>query len=128
MMEKTMPDFEQLIAIAKRKSEYDKNNPWYQGSSTYLTEIKQEVDEVIDEIPNKRICYLEEELGDVLWDYLNAVLSLEKENGVKLDAIVKRACQKYEERISAIENGIDWDEVKAKQKVALAQEQAAMVE
>lgn len=86
------------------------------------------MDEVIDEIPNKRICYLEEELGDVLWDYLNAVLSLEKENGVKLDAIVKRACQKYEERISAIENGIDWDEVKAKQKVALAQEQAAMVE
>lgn len=121
-----MNDFAKLIAIAKRKAEFDKDNTWYAGASTYLSEMKKEVDEVIEEIPNKRICYLEEELGDVLWDYFNAVLSLEKEQGVKLDSIINRACRKYDERVMAIENGISWDEVKNKQKQLLEQEQAKL--
>ncbi|EKO3566897.1 nucleotide pyrophosphohydrolase, partial [Vibrio metschnikovii] len=61
---------------------------------------------------------------DVLWDYLNAVLSLEKEKGIKLDSIIERACRKYDERITAIESGISWDEVKEKQKSELAREQS----
>ncbi|WP_114140700.1 MazG nucleotide pyrophosphohydrolase domain-containing protein, partial [Vibrio cholerae] len=101
------------------------NNSWYLGSSTYLAEIKQEVDEVVEEIPKNRLCYLEDELGDVLWDYLNTILSLEKEAGVKIESVVQRACRKYEERVSAIENGISWDEVKLKQKKELEQEQSS---
>ncbi|MFZ5949303.1 MAG: MazG nucleotide pyrophosphohydrolase domain-containing protein [Candidatus Rifleibacteriota bacterium] len=118
-----MQEFKYLIEIARRKSEFDKNNNWYAGSSTYLAEIKKEVDEVAEEIPKNRICYLEDELGDVLWDYLNTVLSLEKESGVKIESIVNRACQKYEERLSAIENGISWAEIKQKQKKELEQKQ-----
>ncbi|AYC06897.1 MazG nucleotide pyrophosphohydrolase domain [Vibrio cholerae] len=78
-----------MLEVAKRKSEFDKNNSWYLGSSTYLAEIKKEVDEVVEEIPKNRLCYLEDELGDVLWDYLNAILSLEKEAGVKIESVVK---------------------------------------
>ncbi|MFM2484340.1 MazG nucleotide pyrophosphohydrolase domain-containing protein [Celerinatantimonas yamalensis] len=116
-----MKHIDKLIEIAKRKSEFDKNNSWYQGSSTYLAEIKEEVDEVVEELPKDRLCYLEDELGDVLWDYLNAVLSLEKEKGVKLESIIQRACRKYEERVSAIENGISWADIKQKQKNDLEQ-------
>ncbi len=120
-----MQDFDKLLDIAKRKSEFDKSNAWYSGASTYLSEIKKEVDEVLDELPKHRIGHLEDELGDVLWDCLNAILCLEKEAGVKMDSIVQRACRKYEERVSAIENGISWEDVKRKQKKKLEQEQAA---
>ncbi|EGQ8119733.1 nucleotide pyrophosphohydrolase [Vibrio cholerae] len=120
-----MQHLDKLLEVAKRKSEFDKNNSWYLDSSTYLAEIKKEVDEVIEEIPKNRLCYLEDELGDVLWDYLNAILSLEKEAGVKIESVVQRACRKYEERVSAIENGISWDDVKLKQKKELEQEQSS---
>ncbi|EKO3566977.1 nucleotide pyrophosphohydrolase, partial [Vibrio metschnikovii] len=42
-----MQHIDKLIEIVKRKSSFDENNSWYQGSSTYLVEIKKEVDEVI---------------------------------------------------------------------------------
>jgi len=68
-----MKEFDKLLSIAKRKATFDDNNSWTSGSTTYLTEIKNEVDEVIEEIPKSRKCYLEDELGDVLWDYLNVL-------------------------------------------------------
>lgn len=119
-----MQHIDKLFQIAKRKSEFDNSNPWYSGSQLYLTEMKNEVDEVVEEIPKHRRCYLEDELGDVLWDYFNAILSLEKEAGVTLDSIIARACRKYEERVGAIENGIPWDDVKQQQKKQLADEYA----
>ena len=117
-----MQDFETLINIAKRKSAYDQTNPWYNGSKTYLSEIKSEIDEVIEEIPKDRLCFLEDELADVLWDYLNIIMSLEKETGVELKSVLSRACQKYETRIAGIENGESWAQIKAKQKLALTAE------
>lgn len=120
-----MQDMDKLIQVVKRKAEFDKTNPWYEGSEKYLSEIKNEVDEVLEELPKDRLCYLEDELGDVLWDYLNAVMSLEKEKGVQLESIIQRASKKYQERLTAIENNIAWDEVKQKQKDALNQEYLA---
>lgn len=55
---------------------------------------------MIEEIPKSRQCYLEDELGDVLWDYLNILTALEKEQG--------------------IESGKRWADIKAQQKAALA--------
>lgn len=118
-----MKEFEQLLDIAKRKSKFDRSNTWAKGSSTYLAEIKKELAEVADEIPRNRICFLEDELGDVLWDYLNILCALESETGVKVISVLKRACKKYEERISGIENGELWKDIKQRQKVALANEQ-----
>ncbi|EKO3368379.1 nucleotide pyrophosphohydrolase [Vibrio fluvialis] len=116
---------EALLAIAQRKSDIDQSSDWFQGAQTYLHEIQSELQEVEEEIPHERRCYLEEELGDVLWDYLNLLLALEKESEIKLESVIARACKKYEQRISAIEQGIGWDEVKAQQKVALQTEQQA---
>ncbi|PWJ43006.1 MazG nucleotide pyrophosphohydrolase domain-containing protein [Sediminitomix flava] len=117
-----MEQFEKLLHIAQRKSIIDQNSDWSNGSSTYLEEIKKEVEEVLEEIPKNRDCYLEDELGDILWDYMNILLAMEKERGIKLTAVLERACKKYEERILGIESGKSWAEVKEKQKIDLAEE------
>ena len=118
-----MEKFEQLLSIAKRKSKFDQGSRWSDGSSTYLAEIVNEVNEVVEELPKKRLCYLEDELGDILWDYLNILCALEKEAGVNVQSVLNRACNKYEERVSGIESGKLWKDVKKKQKIALENEQ-----
>ena len=117
-----MKDFDTLLAISTRKAKIDANNDWYNGSETYLSEIKNEVDEVIEEIPKQRKCYLEDELGDVLWGYLNTLLALEKEAGISASSVLRRACAKYEERISGIESCERWRDIKERQKAALVVE------
>ena len=118
-----MKDFEKLIQIVKRKSKLDQGNTWSNGSSTYLEEIKKEVDEVIEEMPKQRDCYLEDELADVLWDYLNVLQVIEQERGISTDSVLARACHKYEARISGLESGKTWADIKHGQKLALAEEQ-----
>jgi len=113
-----------LLDIARRKSKLDENNNWSNGPTTYLSEIKGEVDEVIEELPKNRVCFLEDELGDVLWDYCNILVALEKESGVDTTSVLNRACKKYEERISGIENGERWSDIKLRQKAVLEQEQS----
>ena len=114
-----MKEFDKLLAIAKRKAKFDETNTWSHGSITYLAEIKNEVDEVLEEMPKHRQCYLEDELGDILWDYLNVLTALEKERRIDTKAVLERACRKYQERVSGIETGKEWSEVKEKQKIAL---------
>ena len=116
----SMKEFDELLSIARRKASFDENRAWSNGSETYLAALKNEVDEVIEEIPKSRQCYLEDELGDVLWDYLNILTALEKEVGIDTTAVLKRACRKYEERVSGIESGKAWSEMKEKQKIDLA--------
>ncbi len=118
-----MKQFELLLNIARRKSKIDETNDWSNGSETYLSVLKNEIDEVVEEIPKNRLCYLEDELADVLWNYLNILLALEKEAGTNVESVMNRACKKYEERISGIESGELWKEIKIKQKAALEHEQ-----
>lgn len=118
-----MQDFQKLMQIVKRKAALDQGNAWSNGSSTYLEEIKKEVDEVIEEIPLNRDAYLEDELADVLWDYLNVLQAIEQERGIKAEAVLRRACDKYEERIAGLEVGKSWSEIKQVQKTKLAQSQ-----
>ena len=120
-----MESLEALLALARRKSSIDENNSWFKGPDTYLAAIKNEIDEVSEEISASRRCYLEDELGDVLWNYLNLLTAVEKETGINPDAVFARACQKYDERISGIESGESWAEIKAQQKRLLAAEYSA---
>ena len=117
-----MKTFDTLLAIAKRKAVFDQNNTWFNGASTYLDAIKKEVDEVIEEIPKSRTNYLEDELGDILWNTLNALIALEQEAGISANNVLERACQKYEQRMTGIEAGVSWDDIKNEQKQALAAE------
>ncbi len=120
-----MENFGKLLEIARRKSAFDQGNTWYAGPQTYLSAMRKEIDEVVEEIPKHRVCFLEDELSDVLWDYLNAVLALEKEAGIGLESVLRRACGKYQARVSGIESGASWQQIKRAQKQALAKEQAS---
>ncbi|MDC7220055.1 MAG: MazG nucleotide pyrophosphohydrolase domain-containing protein [Spirochaetales bacterium] len=117
-----MKHLDDLLLIAKRKNLFDQTSTWAEGSKTYLAEIKKELVEVEEELLLNRNNYLEDELGDVLWDYLNILLTLEEERGITVESVLKRACRKYEERISGIESGHSWNSVKEKQKTTLKKE------
>ncbi|HEX6734398.1 MAG TPA: MazG nucleotide pyrophosphohydrolase domain-containing protein [Azonexus sp.] len=120
-----MDNFTKLLAIVRRKSAYDHGNPWYSGPESYLQGLKDEVDEVIEELPRQRNCYLEDELGDLLWNCLNTVFAVEKETGITLESVLDRACRKFETRLSGLEAGRSWQAIKEEQKQALAREQGS---
>lgn len=117
-----MQELEKLFAVAKRKFEFDQTNDWYSGAETYLSCLQEEIDEVRTEIPKNRPCFLEDELGDIVWNYLNIVLALEEKSGITIESVLKRAASKYDERVTAIESGGRWQDVKQQQKLALAEE------
>jgi len=119
--------FNKLLAVVKRKNLIDKTIEWSGGSSTYLSELKNELIEVEEELPLNRICYLEDELADVLWDYLNVLKCLEEEKGISTCSVFNRAYVKYNERITAIENNISWEDIKKTQKNKLSKEHGAVL-
>ena len=112
----------QLLDLVYRKNKLDQLGNWSNGSSTYLQEIRKEVVEVEDELELDRQCYLEDELGDILWDYLNILQCLKTEWGIAIDRVFSRAVTKYDERISGIEQGGSWTDVKTMQKARLSRE------
>jgi NTP pyrophosphatase (non-canonical NTP hydrolase) len=111
-----------LMEIVIEKNRVDQLGDWSNGSSTYFNALKQELDEVADEVASGRRCYLEDELGDVLWDYLNFLLCLEKEEKINFDRVFERVIDKFKERVEGITHGESWDDIKARQKLRLAQE------
>ena len=118
----TLGHFSSLFDIARRKAKYDNTNTWYKGSETYYDALYQELEEVGEEITQTRLCYLEDELGDVLWNYLNLLMALEKEQGIDPTSVLSRAVNKYQQRVATIENNGSWADVKAEQKRKLQQE------
>lgn len=115
-----MNEFDTLLKIAARKAIIDANSDWYQGPETYLSGIESELNEVRAELNKHRRVYIEDELADVLWDYVNVLQALAKEQGIDPLRVLARACQKYQERVTAIEQDQSWDEVKRRQSVELA--------
>jgi NTP pyrophosphatase (non-canonical NTP hydrolase) len=111
-----------LFALVESKIELDENADWSEGRGTYFQELKKEIDEVSDELDSDRQCYLEDELGDVFWDYLNLLQNLEAEGKILTEKVFERASKKYEERLTAISSGSSWTSIKAKQKLELETE------
>lgn len=114
--------FSKLLMLITKKNTIDKANTWSEGSSTYFLELKKEIEEVREELDGGRQCYLEDELGDVLWDYLNLLGNLENEGKISFSSVFQRAYQKYEERLTTITEGGTWDAIKEIQKARLAKE------
>ena len=108
----TLGHFSSLFDIARRKAKYDNTNTWYKGSETYFDALYQELEEVGEEITQTRLCYLEDELGDVLWNYLNLLMALEKEQGIDPTSVLSRAVNKYQQRVATIENNGSWADVR----------------
>jgi hypothetical protein len=68
--------------------------------------------------------YLENELGDVFWDYICLLNSLKVEWKIdSIDSVLKRSYDKFSERSWVDGRGmIPWDEIKKTQKLKLEKE------
>ena len=121
---------EKIIGLSQKRISYfhtvENVKDWYQGSTTYVDWIKNEIEEVEEEIKNKKYIYLEDELGDVFWDYCCLLESLEQEWKIVKSRVFDRCYQKFSERIGEnADAGHNWDEVKVFQKERLQKEQEA---
>lgn len=88
----------------------------------YLPWIKNEVDEVVPEIKKNNSVYLEDELWDIFWAYINLLHCLEMEWYISKEKVFKRAYKKYDERITGLEDWVLWDDIKVTQKTKLKKE------
>jgi len=117
-----------LLETVKIKHKIDLKNKeqenWFNGSETFFKEIKNEIKEAEIEYNNNKQVHLEDELGDILWDYLNLLINLKTENKItSIEKIFQRSNIKFSQRLNAIQNNIPWNEIKQQQKEKLKVEQ-----
>ncbi|MDD3145418.1 MAG: MazG nucleotide pyrophosphohydrolase domain-containing protein [Candidatus Gracilibacteria bacterium] len=109
--------------LSEKRIKYliEKQIPFYKGNKTYLDGIRDELYEVEDEIKEKNSVYLEDELGDVFWNYLCLLHSLENEGKItNAEKVFERCYKKFGERVGYDgDGGHNWQEVKDKQKQEL---------
>ena len=89
----------QLQDIATIKSQRDLQGSWFKGSSTYLDALVEEVTEVKEEITLGRQAFLEDELGDLLWNFVCLIEHLEVDKKIDKERVFRRAVKKYSERV-----------------------------
>jgi len=94
---------------------------WLQGE-TYLNSIVEEVDEVRKELKVDNSIFLEDELWDILWTYMNMLHCFEKEWYINQKKVFERCLQKYSERTDWMNNWISWEKIKMNQKEKLKKE------
>ena len=80
------------------------------------------------EFEEEKRVYLEDELGDVFWDYICLLESLEQTGKISKQKVFERCYTKFSERLNVTDgsdNG-DWQEVKKKQKERIMSEQNSL--
>jgi len=118
-----MKEIAELLNIVKEKQVIDQSGTWSNGSSTYFDALKKELDEVQEEINKGTRAHLEDELGDILWGYLNVLVNLEHEGKITVTEVFRRSLTKYSERVDGIKAGKSWKDIKIKQKAELQAEE-----
>lgn len=103
------------------ESRWKKLEQWNQVW-TYIEELQSEIEEMKAEMKENNSVYLEDELWDILWDYLNIVYLLEKKGYIDAQGVIERCEKKFGERIIWSEKDIPWNEVKQQQKQELLAE------
>lgn len=126
-----MKDFlNEYMSMVKKIREFRRTDrPEWHDSLVYLQGLKDEIIEVQDEILDDNVIYLEDELSDILWDYMNFLYLLE--DGGKIDSwksVFKKSMSKYDERITDQLNGVTRKETKEMQKARLKKENAKRYE
>lgn len=121
-------DIEKLNQLSEKRIKYFLKNwdsmTWYKWSKSYWEYLEKEIQEAKDELNTHQV-YLEDELGDVLWDYLCLLNSLKAEWKISsVEKVLERAFKKYSERIDikTWEYNGKWEDVKQKQKEKIENE------
>lgn len=118
----SMDSLKQLLEIAERKIERNQKGTWSNGSITYYQAMFDELYEVKAEMDSARKCYLEDELGDILWVYMCLLKNLEAEGMISVESVFERVLSKYKERIDGLNIGGSWSGIKEVQKQRLEEE------
>ena len=120
-MTKFIEDY--MNIIQQKYNIWEKTRPEWNNAEMYLKWLIDEIKEVWDEIKDKNTIYLEDELWDILWDYLNVLFYLEKEWKItSWKKVFERSFDKYTERVSDQWKWILWKQTKEKQKARLQEE------
>lgn len=122
----------QLITLVEKKFNlnkeiWEKTFPWknieqWLRWETYLKSIIDEVDEVTQELKENNSVYLEDELWDILWTYMNMLHCFEKEWYIDQKRVFERCLKKYTKRTNWMEKWIPWNDIKSWQKKELLDE------
>ncbi len=123
---------DQLFAIVKDKYEVNltqcKNQPeseYFQKYTTgefYFDLIEDEVSEAKKELKKDNSVYLEDELSDILWNYLSLLYCLGEEWYISKEQVFERCLKKFSERTEWIQAWVLWNKIKEKQKQELLDE------
>ena len=120
---------QKLIELVAYKHQLDlkRDEPKYMDCEWLLQAIRDEIDEVQEEIKPKNRVHLEDELSDILWGWLTLIENLKDKGYVHShESILKQALKKYEERILPLygdeRDHEVWREVKSRQKEVLERE------
>ncbi|HAT8487254.1 TPA: nucleotide pyrophosphohydrolase [Vibrio vulnificus] len=117
-----------LIELANAKLLRDQQGTWSKGSITYYEAMFDELREVKAEIESGRQCYLEDELGDILWVYLCMLKHMEVEGKISFEQVFERSLEKYQTRMVGMELGKSWELIKQEQKESLKKQQLKLEE
>jgi NTP pyrophosphatase (non-canonical NTP hydrolase) len=102
----------------------DGSHAFYKWSGTYFSHLVEEVAEANWENKWQNKVYLEDELGDVFWDYMCLLQSLKAEGKIcGVDEVLERSYNKFVERVWIDGKWmVPWDETKKIQKKKLKEE------
>jgi NTP pyrophosphatase (non-canonical NTP hydrolase) len=112
------------LAEARVKFLVSVGNSWYKWSSSYLERLRKEVEETKEQYKDNNSVYLEDELGDIFWDFFCLSYSLQNEWKItSIEKVLERCYKKFSGRTWNDWNTIwDWEIIKAKQKEELKKE------
>lgn len=112
--------------LCEKRMNFLVNSNWvsdiYKWNETCLGWIKDELIEVERELLDNNLVYLEDELSDVLWNYISFLNSLKIEWKISsVEKVFERSYKKYLARINidTWKSNWSWSEVKKKQKEEL---------
>lgn len=111
--------------VVNSKQCEDPKNAWLEKWLTWDFYFDAMIDEIEESRPHSKInneVFLEDELWDILWDYMNMIYLLEKEWKIKWRSVFEKVLKKYNERTLALEKWISWSEIKKEQKERLLKE------
>ncbi|GAB0174684.1 MAG: hypothetical protein HHAS10_05630 [Candidatus Altimarinota bacterium] len=125
MIPKELAHIFELAELRMRHLHAGGGHGFYKGPETFIEGLLNEIDEVKIEFNDDKRVLLEDELGDVFWDYICLLESLDQVGKIKKEKVFERCYQKFSERLNVndgSDNG-DWQNVKKKQKQRLMVEQ-----
>jgi len=123
---------DQYIALTKQKQQRQKNISWlnFWDPQHRLEWLINEVQEVSDELKMNNQVYLQDELWDIFWNYMNFLTLLESQWYISdINTVLQQSFKKFSERTHAVVDKKDKlssdlarNEVKNTQKEILEQQ------